>query len=83
MAYDSIFSSKMLYYPYMDTKAREDLGKKLKAAREKTGLTQAQVAEKAETHVNYYARIERGEENPTYEILRKILKVLNIKSLNI
>lgn len=67
----------------MDTQVRKNLGKKLRDAREKEGLTQAQVAEKAGTHVNYYARIERGEENPSYEILHSILKVLKIKSLNI
>lgn len=67
----------------MDSHVRKELGEKLKAAREKTKLTQAEVAEKAGTHVNYYARIERGEENPSYEILHNILKVLKIKSLNI
>jgi transcriptional regulator with XRE-family HTH domain len=39
------------------------LGKNIKKARKKADLTQAEVAEKAEIHVNYFARIERGEEN--------------------
>ena len=29
---------------------------------------------------NYYARIERGEENPSYEVLEKIIKALKVKS---
>ena len=58
----------------------KDLGAKLKGYREKAGLTQAKVAELAEIHINYYARIERGEENPTYEVLLKIKGALKIKS---
>ncbi len=58
----------------------KDLGNKLKHAREKAKLTQAEVAERAGIHVNYYARVERGEENPTYEILIKIKKALKIES---
>lgn len=66
-----------------DEKIRKDLGNKLKKAREKEQLTQAEVAEKAGIHVNYYARVERGEENPTFEILHRVLNVLKIKSLEV
>lgn len=55
-------------------------GKNIRIARNKTGLTQQQVADKATMHVNYYARIERGEENPSYEAVEKIIKALGIKS---
>jgi len=55
-------------------------GKNLKIARKNANLTQQQVADKASLHVNYYARIERGEENPSYEVLEKIVKALKIKS---
>lgn len=54
--------------------------KKLKKAREELGLTQAQVAEKVGIYVNHYARIERGEVNPSYDTLKAILKVLKINS---
>ena len=50
-----------------------------KDAREKAGLTQAQVAKKASIHPNYYARIERGEPKARGDILDKIAKALNIK----
>ncbi len=46
-------------------------GKNIRIVRSKMGLTQKQVADKAKMHVNYYARIERGEENPSYEALEK------------
>jgi len=56
-----------------------DLGKRLKAARLELKLTQAQVAEKSGVNVNYYARLERGEENVSFDHLDEIAKVLNIE----
>jgi len=77
----------MVYYRHMVNKSNEslriDLGQKLKKARSKSGLTQAQVAESAELNVNYYARVERGEVNLSFEKLHRILRVLKIKSLDI
>lgn len=67
----------------MDSKVLKEVGKKLKAAREKKEMTQAEVAEKADMNVNYYARIERGEENPTLELLQRIIKALKVKSSDI
>lgn len=64
-------------------KIRKGLGEKLKQAREKLGLVQAEVAEKAGMTPTYYAMIERGEANPSYEKLQKLLKALNIKSINL
>ena len=64
-----------------DQNLRKEIGLKLKVAREKSGLTQAQVAEKAKLNVNYYAQIERGEVNTTFEKLESIMKALGIKSL--
>jgi transcriptional regulator with XRE-family HTH domain len=64
-----------------DKNLRKEIGLKLKVAREKLGLTQAQVAEKAKLNVNYYAQIERGEVNTTFEKLESIMKALGIKSL--
>jgi len=61
----------------------QKIGKKLKEARLKLGLRQADVAKNAKVSVNYYARIERDEENPTIETLKGILKVLKVKSSDI
>lgn len=60
--------------------SKKETGKNLKKIREKRGLTQSQVAQMAGIHVNFYARIERGEENPSYETLEKITKALKTKS---
>lgn len=64
-------------------KIRKELGEKLRAVREKAGLTQAEVAAKSGVHVNYYARIERGEENPSFEKLQGVMKALGLKSLDL
>ena len=63
--------------------APNKIGKKLKDARKKLGLKQSDVAEKANISVNYYARIERNEENPTLETLERVLKALKLKSSDV
>jgi ribosome-binding protein aMBF1 (putative translation factor) len=76
----------LLICVYMDNeneKVFKGLGKKLRDARERAGLTQLELAEKAGINANYYAVVERGEKNISYEKLERILKVLNIKSLDI
>jgi transcriptional regulator with XRE-family HTH domain len=64
-------------------KIRKELGEKIRGIREAARLTQQEVADAAGMHVNYYARIERGEENPTYDKLHDIKKALKIKSLGL
>ena len=66
-----------------DEKARKGLGSRLRNAREKAGLTQADVAARADVNVNYYAQIERGEVNTSFEKLHGIMKALKIKSLDL
>lgn len=52
----------------------QKLAKILREAREKAGLTQAEVAEKAGIHFNYYARVERGEVTPRVDIVENIAR---------
>lgn len=59
--------------------SQNQLAKILKTARTKAKLTQVEVAEKAGIHPNYYARVERGEVNPTVDIVDSIAKALKIK----
>jgi transcriptional regulator with XRE-family HTH domain len=65
-----------------DEKIFIDLGNKIRDAREKAGLKQTEVAKAASINITYYAQIERGEVNPSYEKLQAIMKVLKIKSLD-
>lgn len=64
-------------------KAQKQFGEKLKNIREEAGLTQADIAMKAGINVSYYARIERGEINPSLAKIQSIMKALHIKSLDI
>jgi len=65
------------------TKIRKNWGDKIRKAREKVRLTQAEVAEKAGINVSYYAQIERGEVNVSVDKIQSIAKVLKIKSLEL
>jgi len=49
-----------------------------KEARLRQGLTQVELAEKAGMHPNSYAKIERGESEPSTESLRRLIKALKI-----
>lgn len=46
-------------------------------------MTQADVATKANITINYYARIERGKENPSFEVLKGLTTALKVKSSDI
>lgn len=62
-----------------DEKAVKALTKLLKEARQKANLTQAQVAEKSGMHVQYYAGIEQGRVNTSWDKLYRIFQTLKIK----
>lgn len=67
----------------LDNKTKEEIGKRLREARDKKDLTQADVAIKAGITTSYYARIERGKEHPSLAVLKNLISVLNIKSSDI
>lgn len=59
------------------------IGKNIKRERNKQNKEQVQVAEEAGIDTSYFARIERGEGNPTLEILYAVIKALHVKSSDI
>lgn len=59
------------------------IGRHLQQARHDKNLTQAEVAQRARTTVNHYAKIERGEVVPSLKTLEKIVKALGIKSADV
>ncbi len=67
----------------MPSKTPLYIGKRLHLARKRSGLTQGEVAKQANTNVNYYAKLERGESVPSLKMLEKIVKVLSIKSSDV
>lgn len=56
----------------------ETIGMKLKKYRKESGLTQLQVAEKANISRSHYASLESDKYNPSLETLNNIASVLNI-----
>lgn len=67
----------------MNKKSIQAIAIKLKKTRQDKGLTQQDVADKADLSTNYYARIERAEVSPSIETLEKLVKALKIKSSDI
>lgn len=62
---------------------QQKIGKKIRKIREEKGLLQEEIAKAAGISSGYYARIERGEENPSASVIESICKVLKIKSSEI
>lgn len=67
----------------MSEKLTNQIGKALHASRIKQGTTQAEVAKRAGTTVNHYAKIERGEVTPSLKMLEKIVKALGVRSSDV
>ncbi len=55
------------------------LGQRIKELRKRTGFSQEQLAEKAETSPNYLSRMERGTENPSLDMLIKLAHALDVE----
>jgi transcriptional regulator with XRE-family HTH domain len=67
----------------MPEKISTHIGRRLLQARQNRGLTQAEVAKRAGTNTNYYAKLERGEAIPSLKMLEKVIKALGIKSSDV
>ena len=59
------------------------LGTELRKARIKAGLTQEDLAFKAEISRNYVSLLELGEKSPTVQVLLRICKALGVKASTI
>jgi transcriptional regulator with XRE-family HTH domain len=56
------------------------LGKELRKARLAAGLTQEELAFKADISRNYVSLLELGEKSPTVQVLLRICKALGVKA---
>lgn len=66
-----------------DTSIRTSIAANLKKTRKSKGLTQLEVAKKAGTKDNYYAKVERGEVMPSLKMLERLVRALNVESSDI
>jgi transcriptional regulator with XRE-family HTH domain len=62
----------------MDIQQR--LGKNVRTRREAMGLSQEAFADLAELHRTYISDIERGQRNPTIQVVEKIAVALNVSA---
>lgn len=62
----------------MDATLKRHLGRQARAARLRLGLTQAQVAERAELALAVYGRVERGGMMPTPATLLRLCRALEV-----
>lgn len=57
----------------------ERIGRNIRLAREKQGITQEELAEKVNMHLSTIGRIERGEINSPVQTINKIAGALRLK----
>lgn len=58
----------------------ETVGSNVRRWRELRGLTQEQLAAEADISMRHMGRIERGEGNPTVDVLERLANVLDLKA---
>lgn len=59
------------------------LGDRIRTLREKQGLSQEALGDKADLHRNYISRLELAQRNPTYTTLLKIANALSISIVDL
>lgn len=59
------------------------LGLSVRKHREKRGMTQEMLAEKAEIDTSYIGQIERGLRYPSLKVLFKVADALNVKTVDL
>jgi y4mF family transcriptional regulator len=57
----------------------KNLGEDVKNRRKELGITQPHLAELAEISVNTLYKLEKGESNPSLEVLNKLAEVLGME----
>jgi transcriptional regulator with XRE-family HTH domain len=57
---------------------QQRLGRAIRERRERAGLSQEGLADKAAIHRTYLSGVETGDRNPTVEVIARIAKALGI-----
>ena len=58
---------------------RERVGNNVRRLREKQGISQEELADRAELHRTYISGVERGVRNPTVVVLEKVADALGVE----
>lgn len=59
------------------------LGERLRAARNKANLTQEQLSDRSHVSIKHIAGIEKGQKNPSFEILQALAEALDLSLDNL
>ncbi|MCM1517598.1 MAG: helix-turn-helix domain-containing protein [Pseudoflavonifractor sp.] len=57
---------------------KETIGNRIKARRKMLGITQSELAEYSDVSINTLTKIERGEANPTLNVIERIFDTLGL-----
>lgn len=57
----------------------KEIGQKIRERRKLLKITQRELAEITEIGINTLTKIERGEGNPSFKILNKVLETIGLK----
>ncbi len=57
----------------------DDIGKSLKKRRKELGITQPHLAELADVSTNTLYKLERGQGNPSLDVLNKLAEILGME----
>lgn len=58
-------------------------GERIRELRKERGFSQEQIALRAEITTSYFGQIERGQANPSIDLLEKICEAMNVKTSDI
>lgn len=72
-----------LYGAGMSTILQKQVGKAVRACREKLGISQEAFADRIGMHRAYYGAVERGERNLTLRNIDRIAKGLGVKPVEL
>ncbi|MBD2098481.1 helix-turn-helix transcriptional regulator [Trichocoleus sp. FACHB-591] len=61
-----------------DQEIRQRFGKAIRRRRRELDITQEKLAELAELHRTYISNLERGDANPTLDMINRLAKALDI-----
>jgi transcriptional regulator with XRE-family HTH domain len=60
-------------------KAESQFGKEIKRRRDARGLSQEELAHRAEVHSSYISQLERGVKSPTLGVICRLAKALEVQ----
>ena len=63
----------------IDTNMNILLGRRIRTLRTEKKLTQQELGEKADINYKFLGEVERGQQNPSFQVLVKIAAALNIE----